>query len=91
MVKYKPYDNLHSLFIPTKLWKSLFIDFITGLLILIDLKDDNYDSILIVIYCLTKIVYYKPVKITIDILSLAKVIINIIIYHYDIFKLIVID
>ncbi len=36
-------------------------------------------------------VYYKSVKITIDISELAKVIIDIVVCHYDISKLIVID
>ena len=38
---------------------------------------------------LTKMVYYKYVKITIDILSLIKVIINVVIYYHDIFKSII--
>ena len=36
-------------------------------------------------------VYYKPVKISNDISSLAKVIINIVIYYHKVFKLIIID
>ena len=54
----------------------------TGLSILIDWKRDNYDSILVILDWLMKIVHYKPVKITIDTLRLAKVIINMIIWHY---------
>ena len=36
-------------------------------------------------------IYYKSVKITIDVLGLAKVIINVIMYYYNIPKLIVIN
>ena len=40
---------------------------------------------------LIKIVYYKLFKITIDLLSLVKVIINMIVYYHNIFKSIFID
>lgn len=36
-------------------------------------------------------IYYKPVKVIIDILGLAKVIINVIVYYYRVLKSIVID
>lgn len=39
---------------------------------------------------LIKMVYYKPVKVKINISSLAKFIINIIIYYHNIFMLIII-
>lgn len=39
----------------------------------------------------TKIVYYKPIKVMIDIPDLARVIINMIVRYYDICKLIVMD
>ena len=45
---------------------------------------------MVIINYLTKIIYYKPVKIMIEILGLAKIIINIMHYHH-IFKLIVTD
>ncbi len=44
-----------------------------------------------IIGCWTKIVYYKSVKVTIDIPELAKVIINMVVYHYGIFESIVTD
>ena len=65
--------------------------FITGLQILINKKRDNYDSILVIIDRLTKIVYYKPVKIIINILGLVEVIINVVIRHHSFPNLIVID
>ena len=51
----------------------------TGLPIITNLKKDSYDSILIIFDFLTKMVYYKPIKITIDGLKLAKIVINVII------------
>lgn len=42
-----------------------------------------------IIDCLTKIVYYELVKVIIDVATLVKVIIEIIIYYYSIFKSIV--
>ena len=36
-------------------------------------------------------IYYKLIKISIDILGLAKVIINIVIKYYDLLNLIIID
>lgn len=38
-----------------------------------------YNSILVITYCLTKILYYKLLKVTIDAPGLAKVIIDIVI------------
>ena len=46
---------------------------------------------LVIINYLTKIVYYKLVKITINISGLIKVIIDVVIYYYNIFKSIVIN
>ena len=37
------------------------------------------------------IVYYKPIKVTINVPSLAKVIINMVVYYYGILKLIIIN
>ena len=55
----------------------------TGLHISINWKRDSYNSILVIVDWLTKMVHYKLVKITIDAPSLAKVIINMIVWHYD--------
>ena len=67
------------------------IDFVTGLPILIDWKGDSYDSILVIINWLMKIVYYKPVKLTVNILGLAEVIIDIVVRYHELLDLIVID
>ena len=59
------------------------MDFETGLLVSTDSKAKNYDSILIIIDRVTKMVYYKPIKSTIDAQGLTKVIIDIVVWHYD--------
>ena len=53
----------------------------TGLSISANWKGDNYDSILVVVDRLTKMVYYKLVKITINALGLAKLIIDAVIQY----------
>ena len=53
-----------------------------GLPILTDWKRNRYNSILVIIDWLTMMVHYKPVKVTIDALSLAEVIINIVVRYY---------
>ena len=58
------------------------MDFVTSLFILIDWKGDSYNFILIIIDRLTNMVYYKPVKITIDIPSLVEIIIDVVIWHH---------
>lgn len=53
--------------------------------------DDSYNSILVIVDQLTKIVYDEPIKIMIDALSLAKVIIDIGVGHYKVCESIVMD
>ena len=67
------------------------MDFVTGLPISIDWKGDSYDSILVIVNRLTKMVYYKPVKVTINAPGLAKVIINVIVRHHGLSDSIVTD
>ena len=45
-------------------------------------RGDSYDSILVIVDWLTKIIYYKVVKITIDAPGLAKVIIDVVVCHH---------
>ena len=59
------------------------MDFMTGLLISTDLKGDSYDSILIVVDRLTKMIQYKPVQTTIDAPGEVELIINVIVQHYS--------
>ena len=58
------------------------MDFVTGLPISTDWKGDSYNSILVIVNWLTKMVYYKPVKVTIDTPGLAEVIINVVVRHH---------
>lgn len=81
IVCYKPYKNLQLLSILIYEQKDIFIDFIIGLLVLTNWIDESYDFILIIINCQIKIIFYKLVKIIIDISKLAKFIIDIVIYH----------
>ncbi len=67
------------------------MDFVINLPISTNRKSESYDFILVIIDHLTKIIYYKQVKITIDIPGLAKVIIDVIAHHYGIFESIVMD
>ncbi len=66
------------------------MDFVTGL-ISADWKGDSYDSILVIVDRLMKIVYYVPVKVTIDAPGLAEVIINMVVRHHGVPKSIVTD
>ena len=81
-VRHKPYGDLQSLPIPTHRWKDLSMDFVTGLPISTDWKGDSYDSILVIVDRLTKMVHYEPVKITIDAPGLAEVIIDVVVRHH---------
>lgn len=42
------------------------MDFVTGLPISTDWKSDSYDSFLVIVDRLTKMVHYEPVKVTIN-------------------------
>lgn len=67
------------------------MDFVTGFPILSDWVEDICNTILVIINCLTIIVYYKLMKITIDLTGPAEVIINVVIRYYGLLKLIVND
>ena len=67
------------------------MDFVMGLPISTDWKGDNYDSILVIVDRLTKMVHYKPVKVTIDAPGLAEVIIDIVVRHHGLPDSIVTD
>ena len=42
-------------------------------------KENSYNFILVIVDWLTKMIHYKPVKITIDILGLTEVIIDVVV------------
>ena len=65
------------------------MNFVTGLPISTDWKGDSYDSILVIVDQLTKMVHYKPVKVIIDASGLAEVIINMMVRHHGLLDSIV--
>lgn len=67
------------------------MSFLISLSILTDWKRDNYDLIFVIVNRLTKIVYYKSVKIIINIPTHAKVIIDVVVKYYGLLNLIIID
>lgn len=67
------------------------MNFITRLPILINWNDTNYDFDLVIVNWLIKMIYYKLIKIIIDALTLAKVILDLVIWHYSLSNLIVMD
>ena len=67
------------------------MNFVAGLPILTDWKGDNYDSILVIIDWLIKMVHYEPVKVTIDVPGLAEVIIDVVVRHHGLPNSIVTD
>ena len=91
VVCHKPYEDLQSLPVPMHQRKDLSINFVTGLPISADWKGDSYDSILVIVDRLTKMVHYEPVKVMIDATALAKVIINVVVRHHRILESIVTD
>ena len=67
------------------------MDFVTGLPISTNRKEDSYNSILVIVDRLTKMVNYVPVKININAPGLVEVIINVVVRHYGLFNSIVTD
>ena len=55
------------------------------------LKNVSYNSIWMIVDYLTKIIYYKPIKIMIDVSSQAKVINTMVVCYHSIFKSIIIN
>ena len=67
------------------------MNFVTGLPISGNWKDDSYDLILVIVDQLIKIVHYVPVKVIIDVPGLAKVIIDVVVRHYGVSESIMTD
>ena len=67
------------------------MDFVTSLPISTNWKGDSYNSILVIVDWLTKMVHYEPVKITIDAPGLAEVIIDVVVWHHGLPDSIVTD
>ena len=64
------------------------MNYVTGLPVSINWKRENYNSILVIVDRLTKMVHYKPVKITLNAPELAKVIIDVVVRHHGLLNLI---
>ena len=90
-VCHKPYRDFQSLPISTHWWKNLSMDFVIGLLVLVNWKSESYDLILVIVDQLTKMVYYVPVNVTINAPGLAEVIINVVLHYHGIPESIVTD
>ena len=90
-VRHKPYGDLQSLPVPTHRWKDLSMDFVTGLPISTDWKGDSYDSILVIVDRLTKMVYYELVKVTINAPRLVEVIIDVVVWYHGLLDSIISD
>ena len=91
VVCHKPYGDLQSLPILTHWWKDLSIDFIIDFTVSVNWKGDSYDSILIMVDQLIKMVNNILVKVTINASSLAKVIIDVVVHHHGVLESIVTD
>lgn len=60
-VCYKSYKNFQLLPMFTHCLKNLLINFLISLELLVDWKSNSYNAILVIIDCLKKMVYYKPI------------------------------
>ena len=67
------------------------MDFVTGLPISTNWKGDSYDSILVIVDRLTKLIYYEPVRVTIEAPGLAKIILDMVVWHHGLPNSIVSD
>ncbi len=67
------------------------MDFVTGLPISTNWKGETYNSILVIVDRLTKMIHYKPIKVTINAPALAEVIIEVVVRHYGLLDSIVSD
>ena len=63
----------------------------TELLVSTDWKSESYDLIYVIVNQLIKIVYYKLLKITMNIPGLAKVIIDVMVKNHSLPNSIIID
>ena len=59
------------------------MDLLTRLPLFFDWKGDSYNSILVPVDQLTKIMHYKLVKVTINAPGLTKIIIGVVVWHYS--------
>ena len=57
------------------------MDFVIGLFVSTNWKSDIYNLILVIIDRLTKMVYYEPVKVTIDAHRLTEIILDVVVQY----------
>ena len=67
------------------------MDFVTKLPVSTNWKDETYDSILVIVNRLIKMIYYKLVKVTINVPGLTKVIIKVVVQYHGLSDSIVSD
>ena len=65
------------------------MDFVTGLPLSTNWKSNSYNSILVIVDQVTKMVRYKPVKVTIDPPGLAEVILDVVVQYHGLLDSIV--
>lgn len=90
-MRHKPYANFQSLLVPTHWWKDFLIHFVIGLLVSTNSKCEIYDSILIIVDWLIKMVHYIPIKVTFKAPRLAKVILNMVVWNHSLHNSIITD
>lgn len=90
-IKHKPYRDHQSLPVLIYYEKDLLMNFITILPISTNRKGEVYDSILVIFNWLLKMTQYKPVKIIINCLGLAEIIINMVVKYHNLLNSIVFD
>ena len=81
-IRHKPYGNLQLLLVPSHYWKDFSMNLVTRLPVSTNWKGESYNSILVIVDQLTKMMYYKPVKITIDAPRLAEVILDAVVWYH---------
>lgn len=78
-ISHKFYGYLQLLSVLIYCGKNFLIGFMIGLPLSANWKSNNYNSILIIIDHLIKIMHFKPVKVTINTPRLVEVIINMVV------------
>lgn len=87
----KFYNNFQAFLVCTHYWTNLLINFVTSLPISTNQKDNSYDLIFVIVNYFIKIVHYEPVNVTVNTITLGKVIIDVMVWYYNFFKSIVTD
>lgn len=62
------------------------MNFIMGLSLFLNCKNNSYNEILVIVNCLIKMVHYEPVKTNLDLAGLAKIITNVMLKYYGLLE-----